>query len=467
MNNRKSVYASFAFLVALCFPTIPLLAQQSSWKTEDGWALRKAPGSSKYEKFFAVGVWNIPGYNLQAMEENQVAYRVNAKPYLDKSPLYNLVYLSPGKTKYAKKRVEVTGSITFQETLKAYLDKVPGLKRGIDSDYVRRQYLNKHIEDKNLEMLLDSAINNVRVTNGDADHIWAPIDEIVNGGAGSGWCWHPSVGKKIKERIKKQEMNTLVYCDLVGIARGNAYLFERKYLQTHDSMPATVPYDALGKDAKIMENRPLLGFLRAHDGRPVYDNGTADYTNYDLETLKSLFYENLMISAAAYKGSGDVFGSNTFIDFNTHPVLAGTAVDGIKAGVGEETPVWLYFDGNGYAKPSNLSAEDFAQLLKCQIYTSIIHGATGIMFWNDRSLSPEVFYALEPVLTQLNENIQFITMNTLEKKADNDLHYMIKKDKGRRYVIASNTSMTESIELNIPNGIKRSLKPLEVLISPL
>ena len=89
------------------------------------------------------------------------------------------------------------------------------------------------------------------------------------------------------------------------------------------------------------------------------------------------------------------------------------------------------------------------------------------MFWNDRSLSPEVFYALEPVLTQLNENIQFITMNTLEKKADNDLHYMIKKDKGRRYVIASNTSMTESIELNIPNGIKRSLKPLEVLISPL
>jgi len=467
MINHKSVYASLALLVALCFQTTDLFSQQSSWKTDDGWVLRKAPGSSKYEKFFAVGVWNIPGYNLQAMEEDPVAYRINAKPYLDKSPLYNLVYLSPGKTNYEQKRVEVTGSITFQETLKAYLDKVPGLKRGIDSDYVRRQYLNKHIEDKDLEMLLDSAINRVRETNDDADHIWAPIDEIVNGGAGSGWCWHPSVGKKIKERITKQEKNTLVYTDLVGIARGNAYLFERKYLQTHDSMPATVPYDALGKDAKIMENRPLLGFLRAHDGRPVYDNGTADYTEYDLETLKSLFYENLKISAAAYKGSGDVFGSNTFIDFNTHPVLAGTAVEGIKAGVGEETPVWLYFDGNGYAKPSNLSAKDFAQVLKCQIYTSIIHGATGIMFWNDRSLTPEVFNALEPVLKQLNGNIQFITLNTQEMKADNDLHYMIKKDKNRRYIIASNTSMTESIELNIPNVIKRSLKPLEVFVSPL
>ena len=40
------------------------IAQISEWSFNDGWALRKKPGSSQYEKFFAIGIWGIPGYQF-------------------------------------------------------------------------------------------------------------------------------------------------------------------------------------------------------------------------------------------------------------------------------------------------------------------------------------------------------------------------------------------------------------------
>ena len=220
---------STVLLIQFVFGFIPtkLFAQQSEWTTnQDGWVLRKAPGSDKSEKFFAIGLWNIPGFTAMAMEEDPVSYRESAKPYLDKSPLYNLVYMAPGKTEYLRHRVEVSGSISFQETLKKYLDEIPGLNQGNDREYARRQYAKKHVQDKLFENMLDSAVNHTHELNGNTDHIWAPIDEIVNGGAGSGWCWHPAVGAKIYDQIKKKEKNSLVYTDLVGIGRGNTFLFE-------------------------------------------------------------------------------------------------------------------------------------------------------------------------------------------------------------------------------------------------
>jgi len=446
-----------------------LFSQQSSWTTsQDGWVLREKNGDTKFERFFAIGLWNIPGYNKEAMENGAAVYRENAKPYLDKSSLYNMVYMSPGDLKFQKERVEITGSIGFYEMLKKYIDNIPNASTGNDSDYGKRQYIKKHVNDKDFENALDSAIDLLIKQNGTTDHIWAPIDEIANGGAGSGWCWPAVVGNKIKEQIKKKEKNTLVYTDMVGIAKGNTYLFEQTYLKTHDSMPPTPPYDALGKGAVIIKERPLLGFNRAYNGLPVYENGTASYIQYDIETLKTLFFENLKSTAAGYKGCGDVFGINAFIDFNTYPVLAGTTVDAIKAGIDKKTPVWLFYDGNGYAKPSDMSAEKFVKIIKCQMYTSIIHGATGILFWNDRSNTPEVFNALEPIVKELHKNLDIFYLNTSYWKSKNDLHYMIKvKDKKHSYIIASNTSMTETIDINIPNVSKKSLKPLEVYISPI
>lgn len=441
-------------------------SQQSSWESnQNGWVMRKSPQSSHYEKFFAIGLWNMPGYTVDAMENNPDAYRKNAKEYLDKTSLYNLVYMAPGNTKDNQERVEITGSIGFYNTLNEYQNKIPGIKKGHDSDYAKRRYVKENVNGTQFVNMLDSLIKQTVLLNGSVDHIWAPIDEIANGGGGSGWCWHPTVGEKIKERIKIQEKNTLIYTDLMGVGRGNTYLFEQDYLKSHKSMPITPPYEALGKNAKIMKERPLLGFSRSHDQKPVYIEGTAYYTEYELETLKTLFFENIKLCSKDYKGCGDVFGINAFIDFNTYPVLAGVTVDAIKAGIGKDTPVWPFFDGNGYAKPSDMSAEDFVLLLKCQIYTSIIHGATGVLFWNDRSNTPEVFNALDWVVRELTDNLNIIYMDTQESKSSDDLHYMIKADNKKKYIIASNTSKTDTIELNIPNVDKKNLKPLEVFIS--
>ncbi len=469
MKNHKLSYTTLFLLIVFCFQVSELFSQQSSWTTnQDGWVLRKKSGDTKFERFFAIGLWNIPGYHIEAMENGADKYRENAKPYLDKSPLYNMVYMSPGDLKFQQERVEITGSIGFYQMLKKYLDNIPNITPGNDSDYATRQYMKKHYNDKGFENALDSAIDLLIEQNGITDHIWAPIDEIANGGAGSGWCWPAVVGNKIKERIKAKEKNTLVYTDLLGVVKGNSYLFEQLYLKNHDQMPPKPPYEALGKDAVVLKDRPLLGFVKAYNGMPAYKNGTDSYAEYDIETLKTMFFENLKRTAAGYKGCGDVFGINAFIDFNTYPVLSGTTVDAIKAGIGPKTPVWLFFDGNGYAKPASMSAEDFVKIIKCQMYTSIIHGATGILFWNDRSNTPEVFNALEPVIKELHENLNIVYLNTSNWKADNDLHYMIKvKDKKHSYIIATNTSMTNTIDMNIPNVSKKSLKPLEVYISPL
>jgi len=164
------------------------------------------------------------------------------------------------------------------------------------------------------------------------------------------------------------------------------------------------------------------------------------YNNIDFETLKNIWYENVRIISSAYKNNGNVFSINAFRDFYANPILSGITVDALREGLGGDVPIWLYFDGNGYAKPANVTAEYYVKSVKCQIYTSIIHGATGIFFWNDWSKTPEVFDVLLPMLKELNGYLPIIKSNTIEMKIDNDLHVMVKDFNGKKYIIASNTS---------------------------
>jgi len=182
--------------------------------------------------------------------------------------------------------------------------------------------------------------------------------------------------------------------------------------------------------------------------------------------LKRLWFENIKICAAGFKNSGDVFGINAFRDFVAYPILSGITVDAIKAGINPNIPVWLYFDGNGYAKSPKVSTEDYVKNVKCQMYTSIVHGATGILFWNDRSKKPEVFDAIAPVVKEMKDNVKIFVLKTVETKADNDLHYVIKqKDSKHKYIIATNTSLTNTLPINVKGVNKKSLKPLEVYVA--
>jgi len=74
-------------------------------------------------------------------------------------------------------------------------------------------------------------------------------------------------------------------------------------------------------------------------------------------------------------------------------------------------PLWIYFDGNGYARPASVTPEAYLKSVECQIYTAIVHGATGILFWNDWAKTPEVYEQLLPILAKLNQRLDVVKMN--------------------------------------------------------
>lgn len=474
MKTNKLSFVLFLYVGMLFYAPFSLKAQQSAWSSDnDGWILRKAPGSKKYEKFFAIGLWNVPGYTFIKTNEPDNE-KSNAKLFLEKTKNYNMTFVGEGyKKDYMNGIIQFISSVNFPNTLKSYLDKVPSINSDkVASSYLRAQYIKKAIEEKDpkLNQALDSMINHLCQVNANNDYAWAPIDEIAQGGSAGSWNWPSNVGDIVRERIKNRVKNGLIHTDLVGVGRGNSYLFEQLYLKTHDKLPDYPPMEMLSKEARECVKNPLLGFRVAYDGSPVYEfnNGEYRYKDYDFETLKRMWFENIKICAAGFKNSGDVFGINAFRDFGAYPVLSGISVDAIKAGIGPNIPVWLYFDGNGYAKSPNVSTEDYVKNVKCQMYTSIVHGATGILFWNDRSKKPEVFDAIAPIIKEMNDNVKIFTLKTLETKIDNDVHYVIKKkDNKHKYVIATNTSLTKTLPINIKGSDKKSLNPLEVYIAAL
>lgn len=439
--------------------TTVLFSQQSSWRTEKGWVMKKAPGCKKYKRFFAIGIWNVPGYNKIAMEDAGDDYRESTRPFFNGTKLYNMVFMNPGKPGFPNHRIEIMGSIPFYKTLKAFQKSLPGLAVDKDWQYKARNYLREHPDDSRFVSMMDSSILDIRKRCSNTDHVWAQIDEIVQGGSGGDWSWYPEIGEQIAKRIKKQEKNTLIYTDLMGMPRGNSYLFALNYFKTHKTMPKEPPYEILPK----VKRHNLNAFAQSYDGTPVYIDGTFDYTPLDSARLIDAIYTNIKLCSKDYKQCGDVFGVNVFMDTNRYPILSGISVDAIKEGVGEDRPVWIFFDGNGYAVPDGESVPFFIKNLKCQMYTSLIHGATGVMFWNDREKSTDIFNGLNKVVAEMTARENVLKMDTEKKSWNGDLHYMIKKNGKLRYLIASNTNKKQNKILHLPGMKSLNLRPLDVM----
>lgn len=457
----------FCFLhCGLLCVTTALFSQPFLWKPgTDGWILKKNDGNKKYERFFAIGTWHVPGYIFTDSVETAAAATKNAAVFKARTAPFNMVFVTPGQQKrYMSEKIHILNP--FSPMLHHYLDRIPGLPKEKDKDYYRSQILKQEVNKPEFDHYLDSAITDLMKKLPNDRYIYSHIDEIALGGV-SKWMVPPAVGAKIYERVRKVDKKALVFVDLLGHGRGSTYFFEQNYLAKNHAMPLAPPYDLLDANAVANKTVPLLGFFQAADGQPVYEfdkDGRYAYKNYDLETLKALWFENVRLIAKAYKGSGNVFGMNAFMDFNAHPVMAAVTTDALKAGLGADTPVWLYFDGNGYAKPAQVSPEAYINLVKCQIYTSIIHGATGILFWNDWSKKPDVFNALLPMLKELRANMEVIRLPTIAMQAEGHRHVLIKQGAQKKYVIASNTSKTETIVMNLSETNKKTLQPLAVHI---
>lgn len=464
-------YFSLALLLLFesCNGVKGLDSSQKQWKfDEDGWVLQKNSKAKKYDKIFAIGSWHLPGYTFSELKDsNNLSYEKNAALFKDRSDPFNMVFVAPSHRKeYMSDKIHIINP--FSKVLHDYIDQIAGKSDKKDNDYYRSQLMKKVVNDPAFEEYLNKEIVKILKEISNDKYLFSHIDEIALGGV-SKWAIPPSMGEKINTTLKSNDKNALVFVDLLGHAKGSTYLFEQRYLQNHDILPEDPPYDLIDKGA-LECNIPLLGFSQSYNGLPVYQfsDGKYYYNDFDEETLKSIWYENIKIIAKDYKNNGDVFGINAFNDFSALPILAGITVDALRDGLGKGVPIWLYFDGNGYSKPSKISPKSYVEMVKCQIYTAVIHGATGILFWNDWSKTPEVFDALLPMLKELNENLDIIYLPTIEKITDNDLNVMIKKDnKGEKYVIATNTSKTKELDLIVSGVPVKKLLPMEVYISDL
>ncbi|MDD7456095.1 MAG: hypothetical protein PUK70_07625 [Bacteroidales bacterium] len=432
--------------------------------TED-WVYRRNAETGKKEKFFGIGFWGVPGYALKTEPDKDPA---NEEAFRKWTANSNVMILDPKCLQpYMKdKLLAISG---FAWPVYAFSGREPALPTSADRDYYRMQYLKANVDSPAFLKMLDEAVAEYEHRFKDYSHAYAPIDEIALGGL-SKWYIPASAGDKINERIKSKASEAVVLVDLLGHGRGSTFFFEKNFLKSHAIMPAKVPYDLLDENARKQTKYPLLGFFKAHDGTPVYSfdaKGNYSYAKIEIETLKSLWFENVKQVAEAYKNNGDVFSINAFSDFSANPILSAVTMDALKAGLGRK-PVWLYFDGNGYAKPKNLDPVDYVRLVKCQIYVSLIHGATGILFWNDLHKPSDVFVALQPMLEELQENLPVIKLQTIDKKVAGHLHLLVKQDaEGKKYVIVANTDKSRSVELPFPVSGKKTLTPLEVLVAAL
>lgn len=430
-------------------------------KDTESWVYRKNNLSGRGEKFFGIVHYNFPGYLHHRDPDPDGS---NEAIFKAKTTYVNTIVIDDKFVKpYMNDKVLIPSNY-LRWRIQNYLDK-QNLPDGADKDYYRTQFLKENVSNINFVSELDNGIDVLKNKFKNYDMEYNTIDEIALGGLGH-YHTPPSVGERIYDRIKRKESNPLVLVDLLGHGRGSSFFFEQNYLKEHTSMPKDPPYEVLSDRASANKSIPLLGFFEAHDGTPVYNfdqNGKYSYNNIDFESYKKMWFENVKQIAAAYKNSGNLFSLNAYNDFFKYPILSGVTVDAIKAGIGD-MPIWIYFDGNGYSKPASMSPEDYVNEVKCQIYTSIVHGATGVMFWSDTTKEPYVFDALTPMLKELNENIFIFKMNTTETTIINDLHVMIKEDKGKKYIIATNTNKTGPVSLNIAGVNKKTLNALEVYI---
>lgn len=411
-------------------------------------------------------MWGIPGYsfNKLSVKEEKKKYPQNVSRYKNVIRKFNLFYIQSGYDKgYMNDVTKMVGSAEFSWIFEnEYLGKGKNpsyrMMRSIESDINNKKFSNTI--KKSIEVALDG------IDESSSDYIWAPFDEVASGL--QYWCWPSKMTDIVYSEIKKKNPNKLVYIDLLGSdgGLGNSFLFEDYYKKKYGRLPIEPPFKKIYK--KNITDNTLLNFHFNYEGNSVFEYKNGKRTNIFIKEsmLSEYWYQNVKKTAFGYRNSGDIFGVNSYSIMYENPEIAGITIDTIKDGIGKDTPVWIFFDSNGYAKPGNISDQNYVKNLKCQIYTSIVHEASGVLFWSDLNKNPIVFNLLLDVVDELIINEKIIKFKTLEQKVIDDIHYLIKiNPNGDKYLIAVNTNTSKNV-LFMNNYTKKSLfQPLEVYVS--
>ncbi len=170
--------------------------------------------------------------------------------------------------------------------------------------------------------------------------IYFLMDEPDTGNATErDWAFSETLLQRFYDHRKE---GLLTYIDL-GPVSGSKWLYERQY-----------PYQAADRG-------DVNPFSRLRFSHPDHES-------------------NVRRTTAAYAAATDIIGLNSYDATNRRPALLGEAVTWMQESSGQK-PVWPWVSGEPFRYTSVL---DMYERIRPQVYAAVIHGASGIFFYNDQ-----------------------------------------------------------------------------------
>jgi hypothetical protein len=289
----------------------------------------------------------------------------------------------------------------------------------------------------------------------------------------AGWFWPPELLHAYNDIVRETAPGQLTYIDFGGSLKGNRLYYEQRFgpgLRT-----GTEPVWG----ACSPENMSTYDYT--HDGEPVYEYrrgrfGRGSWVERPDSLFARCFFQNVSRTAEAYRNASDICGVNAYGEFRDYPELAGEIVDAIRAGCGPSKPVWPFFDASAVAQSRNMDDESYVALVRCQIYTAIIHGATGVLFYA-ADLPADAARNFWPLIRDLADTLadQRGIFESAEVARGWDtryhepgydhLHWTVRADsRGNRWLIAANTSRTATRTLAVEGFPAVDIEPLGVAV---
>jgi len=485
MNIKRTYICGLAIFIVIFSLSPQVFSRYLDGVISYSWSIGKANSDNEgwalindNEKFFAVGLWGIPHYTFTKEDTEP---KNNEKLFTSETENFNFIHIQKD---FQKQYMQLTGKIisTGLTTFRWYLSE-RGYIGNVDlytdddpsNDSIIHYKRMKSIRGKadSLETYIKTEIADSLIAGFDSyNFIHFIMDEPDTGGRG--WYWHPDVLKIYHDYVHEQNTNNLTYLDLGGNICGNRFFYEKAFGDTFK----------IGTNPDTGECSPenMDTYNYASDSTSVYtyrrrwifkDIWTRRPNSYFIHK----FCNNVKETAAAYKNVSDVLGVNSYSVFRDYPEVAGETVDAIKVGCGSDKPVWLFFDAAADQRPRSMSYTDYFKNIKCQVYTSIVHGATGAFFYaitDSEPVKTHYWPKIKSLAKDLQDRRYVFEMPVVNQYWDTQyhlpdydhLHYSIRStDKEKNiYLIATNTDKKNTLKVKISGFPEFTLEPLGVKI---
>lgn len=484
------------FLFSLLLLSTNLIYSNSNWSYTNGWALKNG------DKFFVIGAFNIPYYtrHVEPLTTNQ-----NIEIFNSACNYYNLLFL---KDRYFQNYMKdsivlLSGFQQFEDWIKwqtnpQYNHIIWSLTENfidLDSDSFLSYQEMKNFRDSLyfrfngppfIDFLRGPVLSDLKPKQYTYNFIWYTAGE-PDQGRNKGWFWYPEILHAMDSAVFESFGDTiLMYTDMCGHVTASKFFWEEVYVDTIDTLPDSLPQGTRNY-IPFLEGSldDLASYIYSWDGSYCMkypdNNGTGKWYFSPMLEDTSIMLENVRQLVKAYDSRNRILGVNSYKEFYYYPVLAGRIVDVIREEYSDSMkPIWLCFDANNNVE-YHLAPAVLFQSVKCQVYTSIIHGASGCMFWacTDYNFGFDSIYYYDFIVPFLREldSLSFIykgddnvllPMSNKNWKQIGDLHYAIRyvENTNDTFFIVSNTSRENPVIFK-PSGFDTPeyiLEPLQASI---